>query len=92
MHFTSEPTPEQLSNLSSGAKLASLEPEMTDFIEKSMWQTQQRMFSAIATNTFTPEMAVQGWHELNAAFRMLQKYKQSIKVGRSVGVELTKGE
>lgn len=90
MHLAQDPTPEQLYDLSHGAKLASMEPEMEAFVEKMMLQVQQRVFTAISTNSLTPEIAVQGWHELHAAYRLLQKYKQTIKVGQSTGFELMK--
>lgn len=90
MHLTQDPTPDQLMDMAEGARLSSLAPEMEAFVEKMMLQVQQRMFTAIATNKLTPELAVQGWHEIHAAYRLLQKYKQTIKVGQSTGAELMK--
>lgn len=89
MHFATDPTPEQLALVTQGSKLSTLEPEMVGFIEKMMAQTQQRMFTALSKAELTPEMALQGWHELHAAYRLLQKYKQTIQVGVSTGTELT---
>lgn len=92
MKFSSEPTVDQLLDLSQGAKLAALVQPLTEDLNKLAEQTQARIFTAISKGEMTPEMAVQGWHELHSYHRLLQRYNQRIKIGQSVGEALHKGD
>lgn len=92
MKFTSEPTPDQLLDLSNGSKMASLAPALTADLEKLMAQTANTVFTAISKQALTPDMAVQAWHQMAAYHRLSQRYNQQVKVGQSTAEALHKGE
>ena len=92
MMYSQEPTPEQLLDLSQGAKLSALAEPLTEDIQKLMQQAQTRVYTAISTGQLTPEMAVQAWHEMNAYHRILQRFNQKVKVGQATAEALHKGE
>lgn len=88
MKFSHEPTPEQLAELSLGAKYLSLQAPITEDIQKMIRQAENRVFQAISDGSLTPEMALQGWYEVNSYHRLLQKFNQRIKMGQSQGETL----
>lgn len=90
--FTSEPTPEQLLDLSAGAKLAALREPLTEDLQTLRNQVYNKVFTAISKGELTPDMAVQAWHEVHAYHRIQQKINQRVKVGQSISEQLHKGE
>lgn len=92
MRYTSEPTPEQLLDLSQGAKLAALAEPLSADLGKLMEQSMNKVFIEIANGTLTPDLALQAWYELNAYQRLLQRFNQRIKVGQSISAQLHEGE
>lgn len=90
--FTREPTPEELLDLSEGAKLASLREPLSQDLETLKKQVYNKVFTAISKGELTENLAVQAWHEVHAYHRIQQKINQRVKVGQSVSAELHKGE
>lgn len=90
MNFTSEPTPEQLLDLSQGAKLAALQDPLNQDLAKLREQVYQKVFTAISRGELTPDAAVQYWHEVHAYYRIQQRINQRVTMGRNTAAELHK--
>lgn len=92
MNYTSEPTPEQLLDLSQGAKLSALQQPLEEDLAKLREQVYQRVFMAISKGELDPNAAVQAWHEVHAYHRIQQKINQRVRLGQSVAQQLHEGE
>jgi hypothetical protein len=87
--FSTEPTPDQLLELATGAKYQALAEPLNADMNKLKLQVEQRVYKAISTGTLTPEMALQAWYEMHSYHRLIQKFNQRIKMGVSQGEALS---
>lgn len=77
----SGPTPKEMSEIATGARMANILPDIRREIEDSMNQTRTRVFTQIRDGSFTPELAEAAWREVHAAHMLLKKFETRVSLG-----------
>lgn len=82
------PNPEDIRIARNAAKLHGVLPEIQEAVGQQMAAIESRVYSAIRQGKLTPDMALSGWHEMFAAFSLLNGLRARVNIGQEAGARI----
>ncbi len=79
------PTPEALSTVRDGARIAGALPYIEVELDKMKAAVERRVFAALRDGTLSPDTALSAWQELNAYSLLQRRLRQQVAIATSVG-------
>lgn len=82
------PIDTEMSKVRDGARFAGFLPYLAAEVDKMVGTLESRMLDHIRDGSLTPDLAIQGWMELNAYRRLMKRFDQKVKIGQTAGQAL----